>query len=104
MTPAVTACAVWAMMRSMARLLLLVATSLLLPFLAQAQGDDRAYCNQLGALAARYIGGAGAEGRMSPDLNVLGAIDDCNKGRTDKAIPYLEKRLRDNRITVPPRT
>ena len=40
---------------------------------------------------------------MSPDLNVLGAIDDCNKGRTDKAIPYLEKRLRENRITVPPR-
>ena len=54
MTSAVTACAVWAMMRSMARLLLLVATSLLLPFLAQAQGDDRAYCNQLGALASRH--------------------------------------------------
>lgn len=70
---------------------------------AGAQQDDRAYCNRLGALASRYIGSAGAEGRMSPDLNVLGAIDDCNKGRTDKAIPYLEKRLRDQRITVPPR-
>ena len=62
-----------------------------------------AYCNKLGALASRYIGSAGAEGRMAPDLNVLGAIDDCNKGRTDKAIPYLEKRLRDNGITLPPR-
>jgi hypothetical protein len=104
MTPAVTARAVWAMIPSMARLLSLVATSLLLlPFLAQAQGDDRAYCNQLGALASRYIGSAGAEGRMAPDLNVLGAIDDCNKGRTDKAIPYLERRLRDNHITLPPR-
>ena len=74
-----------------------------LPLGANAQEDDRSYCNKLGSLASRYIGSAGAEGRMSPDLNVLGAIDDCNKGRTDKAIPYLEKRLRDNRITVPPR-
>jgi hypothetical protein len=70
---------------------------------AFAQTDDRAYCNKLGNLASRYIGGAGAEGRMAPDLNILGALDDCNKGRTDKAIPYLEQRLRDNRITVPPR-
>jgi hypothetical protein len=74
-----------------------------LPVGARAE-DDRSYCNRLGALAARYIGSAGAEGRMAPDLNILGAIDDCNKGRTDKAIPYLEKRLRDNHITVPPRT
>ncbi|HEY4170359.1 MAG TPA: hypothetical protein VGM96_26430 [Reyranella sp.] len=70
---------------------------------AFAQTDDRAYCNKLGALASRYIGSAGAEGRMAPDLNVLGAIEDCNRGRTDKSIPYLEKRLRDNHITVPPR-
>jgi hypothetical protein len=74
-----------------------------LPSSAFAQADDKAYCNKLGALASRYIGSAGAEGRMAPDLNVLGAIDDCNKGRTDKSIPYLEKRLRDNHITIPPR-
>ena len=74
-----------------------------LPLAAGAQQDDRAYCNKLGNLASRYIGSAGGEGRMAPDLNILGAIDDCNKGRTDKAIPYLEKRLRDNHITVPPR-
>lgn len=103
MTRAVTAPAIRAMVPVMMRLLPLVATSLLLPVLAQAQGDDRDYCNKLGALASRYIGSAGAEGRMAPDLNVLGAISDCNKGRTDKAIPYLEKRLRDNHITLPPR-
>lgn len=74
-----------------------------LPSSASAQSDDRAYCIKIGNLAARYIGGAGAEGRMAPDLDILGALDDCNKGRTEKAIPYLEKRLRDNRITVPPR-
>jgi hypothetical protein len=82
---------------------LIVALLAALPLGAHAE-DDKAYCNKLGALASRYIGSAGAEGRMAPDLNVLGAIDDCNKGRTDKAIPYLEKRLRDNHITVPPRT
>jgi hypothetical protein len=74
-----------------------------LPSSAFAQADDKAYCNKIGALASRYIGSAGAEGRLAPDLNILGAIDDCNKGRTDKSIPYLEKRLRDNHITVPPR-
>jgi hypothetical protein len=82
---------------------LLCALLAVLPVGAVAQDDDRAYCNKLGALASRYIGGAGADGRMAPDLNVLGAIDDCNKGRTDRAIPYLDKRLRANHITVPPR-
>ena len=70
---------------------------------APAQSDDKAYCNKLGALASRYIGTAGGEGRMAPDLNVLGAITDCNKGRNDKAIPYLERRLRDDGVTLPPR-
>ena len=82
---------------------LILALLAALPAGAQTPDDDKAYCNKLGALASRYIGSAGAEGRMAPDLNVLGAISDCNKGRTDKSIPYLERRLRDNRITVPPR-
>ena len=93
----------WEMMRLIRRLLLLVATSIILPLSAFAQSDDVAYCNKLGALASRYIGSAGAEGRMAPDLNILGAVDDCNKGKAAKSIPYLEKRLRDQRITVPPR-
>ena len=88
----------------MRRLLPLVATSLLMPALAHAQEDDQSYCNKLGALATRYIRSAGGDGGSAPDLNVLGAITDCNKGRYDKSIPYLEKRLRDQRITVPPRT
>ena len=74
-----------------------------LPAGAIAQETDQAYCNRLASLASRYIGSAGGEGRMAPDLNILGAGSDCNKGRTDTAIPYLEKRLRDNHITVPPR-
>jgi len=74
-----------------------------LPSTAFSQTDDRAYCNKIGNLASRYIGSAGAEGRMAPDLNILGALEDCNRGRTDSAIPYLERRLRDNHITIPPR-
>jgi hypothetical protein len=90
-------------MRFMRLLLLLVATSVLVPALAHAQEDDKSYCNKLGALATRYIRSAGGDGGSAPDLNVLGAVGDCNKGKADKAIPYLEKRLRDQRITVPPR-
>lgn len=74
-----------------------------LPVGTAAQSDDKAYCEKLGALAMRYISSAGGDGRQAPDLNVLGAISDCDKGRYDKSIPYLEKRLRDSRITVPPR-
>ena len=70
---------------------------------AQAQETDQAYCNRIGAVASRYIGSAGGDGRLAPDLNILGAVSDCNKGRADKSIPYLEKRMRDNHITVPPR-
>jgi len=69
-----------------------------------ARADDASYCFQLGSLAAKYVGASGIEGRSSPDLNVLGAIEDCRKGRYDKAIPYLEKRLRDSHVTLPPRT
>ena len=47
-----------------------------LPVTAYAQTDDRTYCLKIGSLAARYIGSAGAEGRMAPDLNIVGAIDD----------------------------
>jgi len=70
---------------------------------AEAQSSDAEYCGKLAALAYKFVGGAGGDGRSFPDLNTLGAIDDCNKGRYDKGIPYLEKRLRDSRVTLPPR-
>ena len=70
---------------------------------AAAQSSDAEYCAQLTALAYKYVGGGGGEGRSTPDLNTLGAIDDCNKGRYDRGIPILEKRLRASRVTLPPR-
>jgi hypothetical protein len=69
-----------------------------------AQSDDAAYCSQLTALAYKYVGGSGGDGRSAPDLNTIGAIEDCRKGNYAKGIPYLEKRLRDSRVTLPPRS
>jgi hypothetical protein len=88
----------------MKRLLLpLLGLLVLLPFATMGQSDDAAYCAKLGALAYKYVGGAGGDGRSFPDLNTIGAIDDCNKGNYARGIPYLEKRLRDSRVTLPPR-
>jgi hypothetical protein len=74
------------------------------PALALAQSSDAAYCEQLAALAYRFVGSSGGDGRSSPDLNTLGAISDCRKGNTAKGIPYLERRLRDSHITLPSRS
>jgi len=82
---------------------LILALLATLPAGAAAQGDDKAYCDALGALASRYVGSAGGDGRQAPDLNVLGAITDCDKGRYEKSIPYLERRLRGVGVTLPPR-
>jgi hypothetical protein len=68
-----------------------------------AQGDDAAYCSQLAALALRYTGSAGGEGRLAPDLSTLGAIDDCNKGKFAAGIAVLERKLRNNGFTLPKR-
>jgi len=69
-----------------------------------AQSGDAAYCSQLAALAYKYVGGSGGDGRSAPDLNTIGAIEDCRKGNYSRGIPYLEKRLRDSHITLPSRS
>ncbi len=70
---------------------------------AFAQSDDAAYCAALGRLAAKYVGATGGDGNKGPDLNTLGAMVDCSKGNYAKGIAYLERRLRDSRVTLPPR-
>jgi hypothetical protein len=71
---------------------------------AGAQSNDAAYCDKLAALAYKYVGSQGGDGRSSPDLNTIGAIADCRNGNYARGIPYLEKRLRDSHITLPPRS
>jgi hypothetical protein len=70
---------------------------------AEAQSDDAAYCAQLASLALRYTGSAGGEGRLSPDLTTVGAIEDCKKGNFAGGIPVLERKLRSNGFTLPKR-
>ena len=78
--------------------ILLVLTVLASAPLAQAQGDDKAYCAQLSELYRRYV--QNATGRRV-DVEALQALDDCSRGKAATAIPVLEKRLRDAKITVP---
>ena len=66
--------------------------------LAQAQSDGKAYCAQLSELYRRYV--QTATGRRV-DVEALQALDDCTKGKDAAAIPVLEKRLRDAKITPP---
>jgi hypothetical protein len=66
--------------------------------LAQAQSDDTAYCTQLSQLYRRYV--QNATGRRI-DVEALQALDDCSRGKAASAIPVLEKRLRDAKITPP---
>jgi hypothetical protein len=70
---------------------------------ALSQSSDAEYCGKLSALAYKFVSGGGGDGKSWPDLNTLGAIEDCHKGNYARGIPYLEKRLRDSRVTLPPR-
>ena len=81
----------------MKRILLVLAALALAP-VVRAQGDDKAYCTQLSDLYRRYV--QNATGRRV-DVEALQALDDCSRGRAAAAIPVLEKRLRDAKITVP---
>ena len=83
--------------------LLGVMALLLLPLATFAQGDDRAYCAQLGELARRYTGSAGGNGGLRTDFATVEAIDNCNKGNTAAGIKALEQKLRSNGFTLPKR-
>jgi hypothetical protein len=65
--------------------------------LAQAQGDGKTYCAQLSELYRRYV--QNATGRRV-DVEALQALDNCSRN-PEAAIPVLEKRLRDAKITPP---
>jgi hypothetical protein len=79
------------------RILLVFAAVTAAPF-AEAQGDDKAYCAELSALYRRYV--QNAIGRKI-DVEALQALDNCKTAKAASAIPVLEKRLRDAKITPP---
>ena len=76
------------------RILIVILACSTLPIPAVGQSDDGSYCAELGKLALRYTGSTRGQGRLSPDLSTLEAIDDCRKGNTAAGIPVLEKLLR----------
>jgi hypothetical protein len=81
--------------------IVLACTALAAP--AVAQSGDAAYCARLADLARRYAGTGGGDGGLRPDLETLGAMTDCNKGNTAAGIPVLERKLRNNGVTLPSR-
>jgi hypothetical protein len=79
--------------------------TLLLPAAAFAQAADLAYCNRLAELYERYIGRnefspGRSFGRGSLEGDV--ASEQCRAGKPD-GIPVLERVLRGNGFTLPPR-
>ena len=81
-----------------------VVALVLLPLPAFAQANDAAYCAELAELAIRYAGSPAGSGETRPDLAIIDAIDECNRGNTAKGIKVLEQKLRNNGFTLPKRT
>jgi hypothetical protein len=66
---------------------------------AFAQGSgDAAYCR---ALTDKY---RTVTGGTQNNQAVVEAMDQCAKGNTAAGIPVLEKALKDNQVTLPPRS
>lgn len=79
-----------------------LAVVVLAPLDAGAQSDDLAYCNTLYDLAVRYCGKA-IMGQTKPDAGMIVALDQCQAGNTAAGIATLEKKLRDCKVSLPPR-
>jgi hypothetical protein len=85
-----------------------IAAAIALPTMALAQSPDSdiAYCRSLASTYEHYIGRSEASPyrdvqRGSLDGQV--AASQCVPGRTAEAIPVLEQKLRNGKVTLPPR-
>ena len=95
----------------MDRLFLLAAALALLlpsaPLRAQAGSSsaDLRYCSALSQLYMRYVGNPETEPRgiRRNDATAENAMAQCRQGNAVVAIPVLERKLGDNRITLPAR-
>ena len=101
-------------------LIAVAATALMAPLVVQAQTNgygggrpadysystpDMNYCAALADLYVRYVGRseAGPSSNRRPDVTGGVAIAKCHSGDTAAAIPILEQKLTDARITLPAR-
>ena len=89
--------------------LLIAAFVVALPLAAHGQRSrsaaDTAYCAELSRLYARYVGNSEFDPSYGRKPEVAGrvAIYQCNTGDTASAIPVLERKLNDAKVTLPPR-
>jgi hypothetical protein len=79
------------------KLCLIACVALGFPF-ASAYADDASYCE---ALSTKYRTIAG---NAQVDATAAEAMAQCKAGNTAAGIPVLEKFLKDNKATLPPRT
>jgi hypothetical protein len=91
-------------------LLAAAALALLLPSgapSAQPRGSssELRYCAALSQLYMRYVGNPETEPRniRRNDATADEALAQCRQGNAAAAIPVLERKLTDNRFTLPPR-
>lgn len=81
---------------------LALALSLGVTSVARAQSDDLAYCERLYATWERYIAPR-SQGQITGGVDAIASVDQCRRGNPANGIPTLEKKLRDNRFTLPAR-
>jgi hypothetical protein len=82
--------------------LLVVAVSTTVAGGAGAQTDDLAYCESLYAMFERYVPSL-SKGHNAGGYDADAAVDQCRHGNTAAGIAVLEKKLRDNRFSLPAR-
>jgi hypothetical protein len=79
-----------------------VAASLAVGGAARAQADDRAYCERLYATWERYIAPR-SQGQITGGVDAIASVEQCRSGNPAGGIPTLERKLRDNRFSLPAR-
>jgi hypothetical protein len=88
--------------------LIAVAGLSLLPAISSAQtpSGDLAYCRALSDVYVRYVGHDwqyGDRQRRLANNDAQVAVAKCEQGDAATAIPILERELRKNKFTLPPR-
>lgn len=72
------------------------------PAIAQDRARDAAYCERLYGLWSRHVAPMSTNARVNR-VHQDKAVERCRTGDAAAGIAVLEKTLRDNRFTLPPR-
>ena len=69
----------------------------------RASSSEQQYCEALSDLYMRYVGNPETEPRnvRRNDAEAEAALSQCRHGNSAASIPVLERKLTDNRITLP---